>query len=84
MGRFEFARKFKQLCMSSFQGGTMKSDLVKMFVEAATSEGTEVKCLVIHSVLIFSFLTKPVVRKISLKLTKSSRSVCQSVTSIHF
>lgn len=84
MGRFEFARKFKQLWMSSFQGGTMKSELMQIFVDAATSERTEVKCLVIHSVLIFSFLTKPVVRKTSLKLMKSSRSVCQSVTSIHF
>lgn len=84
MGRFEFARKFKQLCMSSFQGGSMKGELMQMFVEAATCEGTEVKCLVIHSMMIFSFLTKPVVRKTSLKLTKSSRSVCQSATSIYF
>lgn len=39
MGRFEFERKFKQLCMSSHQGRTMKSEPMEMFVEAAISEG---------------------------------------------
>lgn len=39
MGRFEFEMKFKQLCMSSHQGGTMKSELMEMFMEGAISEG---------------------------------------------
>lgn len=41
----------QQLCMSSHQSGIVKGELMEMFVEAATSEATEVKCLVIGSVL---------------------------------
>ena len=52
MGRLEFARRFKQLCPLSHQGGTMESKLTEMCVEDATSDG-KLKCLVIGLELMF-------------------------------
>lgn len=54
VSRFECIWKFKQLCISIHQSRSMKNKLMEMFVESTTSEGTEVKCLMIGSGLMFN------------------------------